>query len=295
MTVNFAFCIISHHILLKTIIRSDKLSVNPTSKEDGFLKEKTAKKNQSVEKVLQIIEVMANNKTPMRLLDIAEKLSLPASTVLRFLNTLLTFSYVIQDPETLKYRLSMKFCQIGNLVSSQFSIRDIARPFLLDLSEKCQESTCLAIEQDMMVVYIDVVDGPDSMVRTMQRIGKNAPLHSTGVGKLMLLDYDDKKLDRLVSEKGLDALTAHTITTKKALLSELSKIEVQGYAQDDEECEIGAKCIAAPIKDFTGKTVACISVSGPVSRMTSQKLDFIKVHIKNAAAEISRQLGHKDK
>lgn len=256
------------------------------------MKEKSAKKNQSVEKVFQIIEIMASAKTSMRLLDISEKLSLPASTVLRFLNTLMAFNYVNQDPETLKYRLSMKLCQIGHMVNSQFSIRETVRPYLVELSEKCQESACLAIEDDMSVVYIDAVDGPDSILRTMQRIGKIAPLHSTGVGKLLLLNYSAGKLDRLIAEKGLPALTLNTITTKEKLLFELEKIRTQGYSLDDEECEIGAKCIAAPLRDYTGNIVACISVSGPVSRMTCEKTEKITATIDRIALDLSRRLGY---
>ena len=254
------------------------------------MKEKLAKKNQSVEKVLQIIEILAKSKGYMSLQDISLKLNLPASTILRFLNTLEANNYAHQDEDSLKYGLTIKICQIGELVRFQFSIRDIARPFLKKLSEKCQESSCLAIEDDMTVVYVDVVEGPDKMLRTLQRIGKTAPLHSTGVGKLMLLEYDQDKLDRLVAEKGLHALTAHTITTKDNLILELNKIKLQGYALDDEECEIGAKCIAAPVKDYNGHTVACISVSGPVSRMNPQKTEVIKACILEISQQISQRI-----
>mgnify|MGYP000855191965 CR=1 FL=1 len=256
------------------------------------MKVKTAKKNQSLEKALQIIETMAKEKAPMRLLDISEKLSLPASTILRFLNTLMAYNYVNQDPETLQYSLSVKFCQIGHLIYSQFSIREVARPYLLELAHKCQESTCLAIEDDMSVVYIDVVEGPDSILRTTQRIGKVAPLHCTGVGKLLLLNYSLEKLDKLITDKGLPAFTDKTITTKEALLSELEKIRLQDYALDNEECEIGARCIAAPIKDYTEKTIACISVSGPVSRLTQEKMEESKVIIKQIAKRLSQKLGY---
>jgi DNA-binding IclR family transcriptional regulator len=255
------------------------------------LNEKQSKKNQSVEKVFQIIEIMAENKGSMRLLDVSQKLQLPASTVLRFLNTLLTFGYVYQDEETLKYSLTMKFCHIGELVRSKISILDIAKPFLVTLSEKCHESTCLAIENDMTVLYIDAVDGPDKMLKTLQRIGKCAPMHSTGVGKLMLLGYDDTKINKYITDKGLSSLTQNTITTKELLLKELASIRTLGYALDNEECEIGARCLAAPIKDYTGNTTACISVSGPVSRMSMDKINSIKDYVKEAAEIISIRMG----
>jgi DNA-binding IclR family transcriptional regulator len=256
------------------------------------LKEKLAKKNQSVEKVFQIIEVMAKAKGPMRLQDISVRIGLPASTALRYLNTLMTFGYVNQDVDSQKYSLTLKFAQIGSLVSSQISIREIARPYLIDLSEKCQESTCLAIEDHMEAIYIDVVDGPDNMLKTLQRIGKSAPLHSTGVGKLFLLNYPIEKIDMLIAEKGLSRLTENTISTKEELMKELDRVKCSNYAFDNEECEIGAKCIAAPIRDYTGKIVAGISVSGPVTRMTPEKIKLLTEYTIVAAQKISEILAY---
>ncbi len=198
--------------------------------------QKSAKLNQSVEKVLQIIETMAQSREPLRLQDISMKVKMPSSTTLRLINTLMNCGYANQDPNTLRYTLSLKFMEIGSLVSSQLNIRDIAHPYLVELSKKCKESVCLAIEQNMEVVYIDVIDGPDGMLKITQRIGKIAPIHSTGVGKLMLLNYDSSQIEHMIKTKGMAALTPNTITTKQGLLNELKKIRNQGYALDNEEC-----------------------------------------------------------
>ena len=181
------------------------------------MQQKLAKINQSVEKVFQIIEIMAQSRDPLRLQDISIKVEMPASTTLRLINTLMNCGYANQDQNTLRYSLSLKFMHIGSLVSSQLTIRDIAHPYLVELSKKCKESVCIAIEQDMEAIYIDVVDGPDGMLRITQRIGKRAPIHSTGVGKLMLLNYDSKQLNKKIAIKGQPALTPKTITTKKEL------------------------------------------------------------------------------
>lgn len=257
------------------------------------MKKTSTKTNQSVEKVFQIIEVMASNKGPIKLQEVSQKLGLPASTVLRFLKTMMLSGYVNQDPETQKYSLSMKFCHIGYLVSCQISIRNVIRPYLVELADRCQESACLAIDQDMMVVYVDVVDGPDNMLKTMQRIGKRAPLHSTGVGKALLIDYSNHEIEHMIKERGLTPLTPNTITTKEDLIAELEKIRKKGYAIDDEECEIGARCVAAPIWDYTGRVVAGISVSGPVSRMNIEKIEYVQTIIKEIASKASQKLGYK--
>ena len=255
---------------------------------------KLTKTNQSVEKMFQIIEVMAESREPMRLQDIASHVDMPTSTTLRLINTLMNCGYANQDPLTLRYSLSLKFMYIGSLVNSQINIRDVAHPYLVELSRKCKESVCLAIEQNMEVVYIDVIDGPDGMLKITQRIGKVAPMQSTGVGKLMLLNYDSESLDCMISSKGLIALTPNTITSKQDLLAELGKVKKQGYALDDEECELGARCLSVGIKDYTKKIVAGISVSGPTTRMTMDYIEKIKDEVLETSRIISEILSYNE-
>jgi len=236
---------------------------------------------------------MAQSKESLRLQDIAQRVDMPASTALRFLNTLMKCGYARQDAGSLRYSLTLKFMHIGSLVNSQISIRDVARPYLANLAQKCNESVCLAIEQDMEIVYIDVIDGPDGILKITQRIGKLAPIHSTGIGKLMLLNYDLKQFEHIIETKGLKALTPNTITSKDELLLELEKIKQRGYALDDEECELGARCLSAGIKDYTGKYVAGISVSGPTTRMTMEYIEQIKDVVMETADKISRELSYR--
>lgn len=193
-----------------------------------------------------------------------------------------------------RYSLSLKFAQVGNIVSSRFSLSKIAHPLLSELSQRCQESCCLAVEENMELVYTDVVDGPDNMLRIMQRIGKKAPLHSTGIGKLLLLNYSNKQLNELIATKGLSALTPNTLVTREALVERLDLIRQQGYALDDEECELGARCVAAPVRDYTGKVVAGISISGPVSRLTKERIHVIIPVVKETADKISKLLSYSE-
>jgi len=252
----------------------------------------TTKGNQSLAKALQIIEVLAENKAPMRLLDIANAVEMSPSTVLRFLKTLKSKNYAGQDPVTLNYYPTMKFLVIGNLISSQMKIRDIVRPYLVEISRQCGESSSLAILQDLEVIYIDYVEGPDLILKTLQRIGKIAPVHSTGVGKCLMLNFDEKKIDRLILEKGLASLTEKTITTKIGLLKELEAVRAQDYALDDEECEPQVKCIAVPIRDFTGTVIASISVSAPAGRLNAGKIKNILALLHDSSEAISNTLGY---
>jgi DNA-binding IclR family transcriptional regulator len=249
-------------------------------------------KNQSTVKALDIIELLAYNIDPMRLQDISESLKMNASTALRFLESLAACGYVKQNPETLRYYLTFKICSIANKVSENIHLYDIAQPYLKRVSAQFDESVCLAIEQDMTVVYIGVVQRPDQMLRSMQRIGNRAPMHCTGVGKLMLLNHEDEYIDKMIESKGLQAFTANTITTREQLQKEIARIREQGYSWDDEECEIGANCIAVPIFDYTRKIIAGMSVTGPTSRLTKEKMRELIPFLLEQAQELSRILGY---
>ena len=254
--------------------------------------EKKTVANHSVAKAFALIEAMAQAHGSMRLQDIAAAGDMPASTALRMLNTLSKMGYVSQNAQDSRYRLTLKLTAIGNAIVSQTDLHAIVHPHLVRLSVTCGESSCLAIEQDRAVVYMDVVTGPDTMIKTMQYIGKRAPMHCTGVGKLMLTNLSPEALSDYVSAKGLPPFTPHTLTTLEGLQEELTRIAAQGFALDNEECELGARCIAAPLKNYTGQTVACISVSGPSTRMSMTRLDEIRPMIQGIAQEISVMLGY---
>jgi len=245
--------------------------------------------NKTLNRALKVIELMSHNHGPMKLQDIAEKTKIPDSTVVRILNTLVENRYAQQDYDTKKYFLTLKLSYIGNLISSQLSIRDIVKPFLVELSEMSNESACLAIEQDFMAVYIDSIEGPSSLLRTLHLIGKTAPLHCTGVGKSLMLNYSGNDIDRYIEKKGLVSFTNNSIKTKEELIHELGKVKAQGYAVDDEECEEGVRCVAAPINDYMGKVMASISITGPSSRLTDEKIEVLKEYVMDIAVKISEK------
>lgn len=253
---------------------------------------KAVKKNQSLAKAFRIIEKMAATRGPMRLQDIAHFTELPTSTALRFINTLMQLGYVTQNPETARYSLTFKLCQIAEGIRAGHRLNDIAHPFLVELTSKAGESSCLAVEESGEVVYVDVVEGPLSMLQTLQRIGKRAPLHSTGVGKSLLLSFSAEEISRLIETKGLPVLTRHTIRNESALQTELAEIAHTGISYDNEECEEGVRCVAAPVRDYTGKITCSISVSGPVSRMTPARVEEISHTVREVAAALSVRLGY---
>jgi DNA-binding IclR family transcriptional regulator len=208
------------------------------------------------------------------------------------LTALMDFGYINQDSENFKYSLTLKFAKIGAIVSSRNNLREISHSKLVELSKKCNEAACIAIEEDNQVVYTDVADGPDGILKVMHYIGKQAPMHCTGVGKCILLNYNESQIDMLIEKKGLQQYTSNTITTKEALMKELELVLERGYAFDNQECEMGARCVASGIRDYSGKIIAAISVSGPAIRVTPEYLASISELVVKVAREISASLSY---
>lgn len=251
------------------------------------------KKNQSLGKALQIFEVLAVRTAPMRLQELARELHMPESTLLRFLNTMIDFGYVAKDPQNSRYGLTLKLAQLGSQVHSNYPYQRIIHPYLEEVSRELQEPVSMSVEQDGSVVYVDTVDGPDHMLRTLQRIGKAAPMHSTGAGKVLLQNYSSSLLERYVESKGLPAFTENTITRADLFFEELQAVKKRGFAYDNEECELGVRCVAFPIKDFSGKNVAAMSISAPVSRLSSEKEERVIEVLRDVSRRVSERLGWK--
>lgn len=256
------------------------------------MEEKGTPVNQSAEKLLSIIEYLANQKTPQRLLDMSRELKINTSTLLRFLMTLQKHGYITQDEYSSRYSLTYKLCVLAGRISANMDIRELCIPTMHRISQAFGEAVSLAIEQDRKVVYIEIVDGPDLMLRTTQRIGNVAPMYCTGIGKLFLLNMTGEELTDYVSREKMTRFTDKTITDRDQLAKELEQVRRNGCAYDNEECEIGARCVACPILDGNGRVIAGISVTGPTTRMTDEHIRPKLPMFKEAILDISRKMGY---
>ena len=249
--------------------------------------------NKSGEKLLTIFEYVVLSDEPLRLVDVANGLELNRATALRFLTTLVNAGYIEQDPDPLRYAATYKICALANHVNRHEKLRDIADPYLLKVAEEWQESVNMSVESDMRAVYIDVIQKSNRSLITFQQVGTSAPMHCTGNGKLLLLNYTGDMIDTLISARGLKKYTDHTITTREGLLKELAAIRERGYAYDEEEREPGIRCISFPIYDVEGRVIAGMSVSGPRERMTDACIEEHIGSLRDAADQISRKLGYR--
>jgi DNA-binding IclR family transcriptional regulator len=250
---------------------------------------------QSVERVLNIIEALAEHGSPMNLGDLADKVHLKPSTVHRLLSTLLVRDFVDQDEDS-RYRLSLKLFHIGNAAAYSTDIKALAAPFMQELLDQCNETVNLAVLDRDQVVYIDQMESNNIIVVKMfARVGNRGPAHCTGSGKVLLSALSQDELDRYLDTVNLEKFTNNTITDRKMLAKELARVAREGYALDLGERDDEVRCVAAPIKTHEGKVVAAISVSGPSMRMTPSYINNELIPIvQDVADRLSRRLGYKE-
>jgi len=248
---------------------------------------------QSVVRALKVLELFTAEVPSLGLKEITQRVGLSKPTVFRILSTLKRMDYIEQDPSSGKYMLGLKVFEIGSACINKMSLRSFAMPLLQELVDKCKETVHLAILDRGEIIYIDKIDGTQT-IRMMSAVGKRAPAHCTSVGKAILSHKSPKELDNVLSNIKMVKLTKNSIIDKKELKKELQQIKRQGYAIDNEELEIGLKCVGVPIFDYHGDTVGGISVSGPSTRFTNVRLrnELVPLIVKTAE-KISRRLGFK--
>jgi DNA-binding IclR family transcriptional regulator len=253
------------------------------------MKEQGAK-IQSVDRAFKILELFTGSISEIGITEISSYMGLSKSTIHGLVQTLLVAGYLEQNVENKKYRLGIKLFQLGCLVKDRIDLREIAKPFLRQLADTFEMTIHLGIYRDQQVVYIDKVDGKHTRIMYSQ-VGKNAPLHCTGIGKAVLASLPEKEQTYLLlSER--EMLTPNTITLKEALITELAEIKQRGYAMDREEVELGLSCIAVPIYDHQKVAVGAISISGSTQVFTSDRITAIANELNWASHGISSKLGY---
>ena len=246
---------------------------------------------QSVERSLDILEALSAAEDGIGILDLSSRVSLHASTVHRLLGTLVTRGYVRQNPQTSRYSLGPRTLQLAHAFQDHSDLCAEAHPFLQSLMEQSGETANLVVLDRAQAVYVDQVASP-RLVRMFTVIGRHVPLHSTACGKVLLAHLDPTERSRVIRENGLSAQTHYTITTAKELDRELADICRRGFAVDDQEQDEGVRCVASPVCDHTGRVVAAISISGPTTRVTKERLPELGKLVIAIAAQLSAALGY---
>jgi DNA-binding IclR family transcriptional regulator len=214
------------------------------------------------------------------------------STVYRFLNSLKKLGYVFQNSSNEKYSLTLKLFELGSLVLGRMELWEQAHPILEQLAEQTHETIHLAILDDGKLVYLGKIESTQALrVSMASRIGQSAPMYCTGVGKLLLAYLPPEKVEQILSQEKMQRFTDHTITDRSQLTNELERIRQNSYAFDDEEHEVGVRCVAAPVRNNQGVVVAALSISIPTVRLPNSEISRYREYTINAADEISKRLG----
>jgi len=241
---------------------------------------------QVIERIFSLIDVLASREEAMSLKEISAKTGLHPSTTHRILNDLAVGRYV-DRPEAGSYRLGMRLLELGNLVKGRLNVRDAALTPMRELHKLTQQPVNLSMRQGDEIVYIERAFSERSGMQVVRAIGGRAPLHLTSTGKLFLAADDPQRVRSYASRTGLAGHTRNSITQLPLLERELSKARQYGMARDNEELELGVRCMAAGIYDDQGKLVAGLSISAPADRLDEGWLSKLQA----TASEISNALG----
>lgn len=241
-------------------------------------------------KALQVLIALGDENRPLTLTEICHRVRLPKTTVFRYLQTLAQCGFVTHDRQADMYHLGARLFELGQLAGQQLRIRDVALPVMFALRDRFNETVNLGILDGFDVVYVEMVESHHTL-RMHATLGSRDPAFSTALGKAMLAFTDDPA--RHLPNR-LTPRTVFTLHTRASVMQSLSVVRQQGYALDDQENEDGARCVGAPIFEYPGRVTAAISVSAPASRLGRDQVEDVAKAVREAAATISRQLGHVD-
>lgn len=243
----------------------------------------------AVERALNILEAAAHRREGLTNSEISRKLGIPKSSASYILRTLERRGYLRRDEESGRYRLGLKILSLGGDAQANLDIADVALPFMRALEEKIHMTVHLAVLDQGEAVYIEKVEAP-GFFKVNTWIGRRMFLHSTSVGKCLLAWLPKQEVETIAKQQGLKKRTPKTITTLTRLLADLERVKEEGYAIDDEENSLGARCLGAPVFDVAGNVAAALGASGTLTQVDEVSMPRLAEAVKETARRISRQL-----
>lgn len=265
-----------------------------TTKPAAKAAAKTAKPKtrlSSVANAIRLIKAFSDEEYEIGISNLGKQLALPKSTVHRLASTLIDAGLLEQNSDSGKYRLGLALFELGALVRRRMDFSTEAKPQLMLLREKTGETVHLAILDHESIVYINYLESRQS-IRMSSDVGLRKPAFCTAEGKALLAFQPPEVVERLI-DAGLHAVTPNTIVDPAVLRKDLAAVRARGYAIDDEESDLGMRCIAAPVRDHTGNVIAATSVGGPAQRLTKKVLVSFAPEVIGAANAISQRLGNR--
>lgn len=244
----------------------------------------------SVERAFRIMEFVSNSRRGFSLSEISRHLRLPKSSVHLILLSLENLGYLQKDLKG-GYRFGLKLVSLSRTALENLDLREVARPLMRKLAHETGLTVHLAILERGEAVIIEKVEAPGTL-QLATWVGRRLDVNCTGVGKALIAFLPGDEFDRQIKPGNLAKHNEHTIVSIPTLKKRLVEVRSTGYAFDDEEDEIGIRCIGAPVFDSSKWPVAAISVSGIVTRIPLERVSTLGQQIMDVAAGISSSLGH---
>ena len=252
---------------------------------------KPAQYVKAVGRALDIIEELVKADDDLGVTELSQRLDIHKSTIYRLLSTLSYRGYVEQDSRTNNYKVGIKLFEVGSSVLNKMDLRSKIKPHLEQLMLDTKETVHLGILDDYEVVYIDKVESNET-IRMYSKIGRRVPTHCTSLGKVLLAYSPEEVVDNAIQVKGLPKYTENTITDPDEFKERLARVRERGYAIDDEEQEPNIRCLAGPIFNYDGEIIAAFSISGPLMRMSEERVDDLSALVKDYSTRISASFGY---
>lgn len=237
---------------------------------------------QSLARGLKILDILCESSNGVSVTEIAERLGLDKGSASRLVATLANYSYAERDPLSRRYTLGPQVVTLSRSLLAKLPLREVAKPYLRELMEKSGECAHVGILSQGKVLYIDQVESAASL-RVNAEVGSLSPLHCTALGKAILA------FSRIPLPHSLERFTENTLIDLDSLRKDIEKVRERGYALDDEEFDLGVRCIAAPVFDYREKVIGSIGISGPVTRMTPGAM----THFADIVLKVSQALSDK--
>ncbi len=248
----------------------------------------------SIHRAFVLLEALSESSKGLRISELSRQTGWPKSSIFNILTTLTQDGYVSQDPESSRYRMTIKLFSLGGAVVERMDIRKLAYPLLVDLMEKTGETVNLGILDGTEAIYLETVAGPGAIsVRTWP--GKRLPIHRTALGKALAAELTEESLVTIIENTGLPSGTNNSHTTLETLQADLESTRQRGYAVDDEEDELGMCCVGAPVRDYREKTVAAVSVTGLAHRMPPETIQEFSLAVIDTGRRLSELMGYRER
>lgn len=247
---------------------------------------------QSIDRALDIIEVLSEENQGLGVTEIAGRIGLHKSTAHRIIATMADRGY-LNKTEKGTYKIGLKLIEAVSCYINSLELQTEARPYVAQITSELGLTSHLGVLDGDQVVYIEKMD-VFSNVRMYSQIGVHVHTYSCSLGKCLLSNYSSQQVRKIMANCSFIKFTKKTLGSVDELIADLDKVRSRGWAIDDEEAEVGHRCIGAPIYDYRGDIIAAISASGPTTILTEKRIKPVAEYVRKQALEISRSMGYID-